>query len=82
MATDMDRGKLPESLTAYRPGRDVTTEEVKAILADEGYAASERETWLKSLLTDVSQDDGQEAEEGKDELVDLIEQEISRLHNR
>ena len=82
MATPSEDFKRPDNLEDYRPGRSVSKEEIQKVLADEGYSTSERETWLKSLLTDISQDQGETGGGDDEELVRQIEAGIDRLQPR
>lgn len=70
----------PQNLADYRPGRNVTREEIQQVLADDGYSAGERQVWLKSLLSDLSQEDGEHETDAVDrELIDEIRQGVDRL---
>lgn len=39
-------------------GEDLTREEIKAVLANEGYPAGGRKEWLKEVLTHLSKEEG------------------------
>jgi hypothetical protein len=54
--------------------RPVTPEEIRDVLADEGYSAGERKTWLKSVLTDIQDGDGRVAEDLIEEINAVIEE--------
>ena len=76
-----DRKQAAGKLEDYRPGRKVTREEIQQVLQDDGYSSSARQAWLKSLLTDLSQDEG-EGDPVDPELINDVERGIDRLQPR
>ena len=50
------------SLSELGAGRRVSPEEIRDVLADEGYSAGARKAWLKTVLTELQEGDGSGAE--------------------
>lgn len=59
-------------LNAPTSGAEVTREEIKAILADEGYSAGQRETWLKSVLTEITKQNRKQPNEARRRLIEEV----------
>ena len=43
------------SIESHWPGSDATIHEIQEVMADEGYSASQRKGWLKTVLTELEQ---------------------------
>ena len=66
--------KRPASLETYRPGLNVTPEEIRQILADGGYSAGARSGWLKTLLTDITSENSDVSDPNRAKLVEMIKE--------
>ncbi len=71
MTDSKDKGKLrsPEE------GRPISRNEILAVMADEGYSADRRKSWLKEVLTHVSKS----GENGADPEQEKLEAEIREI---
>lgn len=62
-------------------GRPITREEINDVLADEGYSADERKTWLKDVLTDLTAHRPETPDPDRDELIEEVRRIIDAHQN-
>jgi hypothetical protein len=60
--------RLPE----LRDDRPISADEIRDVLADEGYSAGERKTWLKSVLTELQQGPQEASTPERRRLIDEV----------
>ncbi len=56
----------------------MTLEEIREVLADEGYSADRRKTWLKEVLTDVTAEHSTTPSPDRAKLIDEIKEIIEQ----
>jgi hypothetical protein len=71
----------PATLETYHPGLNVTPEEIRQILADDGYSVGARTGWLKTLLTDITSEDSAVPDQNKEKLVTLVKELLAQAQN-
>jgi hypothetical protein len=71
----------PATLETYRPGLNVTSEEIRQILADDGYSVGARTGWLKTLLTDITSEESAVPDQNKEKVVALLKELLAQAQN-
>lgn len=63
------KGKRPALLPA---GGEVSLEEIRDLLQDDGYSANQRKAWLKEVLTELQVNQAKPRSRDRDDLVKAI----------
>ncbi len=72
MDHDTKRKADRRPLKDYHSGQEVTIHEIQDVMADEGYSASQRKGWLKTVLTELEQGEADTLSQERRDLINSI----------